>query len=238
MRPIYIFIIVTLVFVPIILIGLYFVLYPSKWRSFLFKIGLSKKENVLQEEQHIIDEYNNDDFHQSIRRLEERQEQLYTFLYSQSGQLDDLMFNIDELKKTVNRMSYDISQRFETIEYYVKDVKPYKEEDQDGAKITESQGNEISGYFGFPISRTYLKFQKNKSEDSYFRAMLNNNNGYFELISLEKLKSEEGLDCVIRFQGSVRKADARDYAIISKGTVRKIEDGLWKIEQPLVVELN
>lgn len=148
-----------------------------------------------------------------------------------------LVDELKEIKTVVNELSYDISQRFETIEYYLNEIKNSKTVDNSKIEMNSST-TEFQGYFGFPISQKYFKFYRDSTDDTFFKAYIDKDRGSFDLISLEIIKSEEGLDNVVKFVGSVRKSDAKSYKVLETGFVSKVDDkGMWKIEKPLVVEL-
>lgn len=146
----------------------------------------------------------------------------------------------DELKeiiKIVNELSYDTSQRFETIEYYLNEIKSSKTADNSLTEMN-SATTEFQGYFGFPISQKYLKFYRDNTDDTFFKASINKDRGTFDLISLEKIKSEDGLDNVVKFIGNIRKSEANSYNVVEEGFVSKVDDkSMWKIERPLIIEL-
>lgn len=145
--------------------------------------------------------------------------------------------SLTEIVKVLNKLSYDMNQRFETIEFFLNEIK--------SSKVTESAvkinltTTELEGYFGFPISQKYLKFQRNYTDGCFFKASINKDKGTFDLISLEKIKSEEGLDNVVKFVGNIRKSEATFHKVTQVGIVSKVDDkDMWKIEKPLIVELS
>ena len=145
---------------------------------------------------------------------------------------------IDNIEKLINETSYNINQRFETVEFYLKEL---KDKETNTIQLTdhpfEKEGF-CNGYFGFPISKTYFKFQKQSTEDCFFSAIINGEIGSYDLLSLEKVKYEDGLENVIKFVGNLRKSEAKDYKVVEKGEVTKLDsDNMWKISRPLIVEL-
>lgn len=147
----------------------------------------------------------------------------------------------DELKeiiKIINKLSYDTSQRFETIEYYLSEIKSSKTAEKSVSDMN-STTSVFHGYFGFPISQKYLKFHRDNTDDCFFKASIDKDNGTYDLISLEKIKSEEGLDNVVKFVGNIRKSEAKSYKVIEEGVVSKVDGkDMWKIEKSLIVELS
>lgn len=151
------------------------------------------------------------------------------------GALED---NLKEILKVVNKLSYDMNQRFETIEYYLNEIKSSKAKESFVVGMNPVT-TELLGYFGFPISQKYFKFQQDNADGCFFKASLDKDKGTYDLISLERIKSEEGLDNVIKFVGSIRKSEAKFHKVIQMGIVSKVDDkDMWKIEKPLIVELS
>lgn len=157
----------------------------------------------------------------------------------QSKDIKNIEDELKEIKKILNTLSYDSSQRFETIELFVTEIKNQNEPEI--SIVSKNIGQtEKHGYFGFPISQKYLKFQIDKTDDCFFSALINDKDkGTYDLLSLDKIKSEDGLDHVIKFVGNVRKSEARYHKVIKEGVASKIDDrDLWKIENPLIIELS
>ena len=151
------------------------------------------------------------------------------------GALED---NLQEIVKVVNKLSYDMSQRFETIEYYLNEIKSSKATESSVVEMNPVT-TELLGYFGFPISQKYFKFQRDNADGCFFKASIDEDRGTFDLISLERIKSEEGLDNVVKFVGNIRKSEAKFHKVIQMGIVSKVDDkDMWKIEKPLIVELS
>ena len=154
--------------------------------------------------------------------------------------IKSLSKELDEVKKILNEIAYDTSQRFETIEFYLSELKKQEEPIVQQEPVREhNKAIHNDGFFGFPISQTYLRFQNEKTSESFFSAFIKNDEGIYGLLSLGKVKSEDGLENVVKFVGNVRKTDAKDYKVVKYGKVSKVDQGdLWKITSPLIVELR
>lgn len=207
--------------------------FPSQYKNRLFAKLKVTKEDDSQLVKNTIDKA-------TVRLLQSLHEAKNSLGQIQSSLNNEDRYTvstkIDNIEKLINNMAYDINQRFETIEYYLNEL---KNKDNNNIILSNSTEDAINkGYFGFPISQTYFKFQRKKSEDCFFSATINGDRGSYELFSLEKIKYEDGLENVIKFVGNVRKSEARDCKIIEKGVVAKLESSdLWKILKPLIVEL-
>lgn len=207
---------------------------PSKYKNRLYE----KLKVAKVDDSQLVNNAINESTARLLQSLHEAKKSLGQIQSSLNNE-DRYMVStrIDNIEKLINNMSYDMNQRFETIEYYLNELKT---KDNNNRILSNSTEDAISqGYFSFPISQTYFKFQKDKSEDSFFSATINGDKGSYELLTIEKIKYEDGLENVIKFVGNVRKSEAKEYKVVEEGVVSKLDSSdLWKILKPLVVELH
>ena len=93
-------------------------------------------------------------------------------------------------------------------------------------------------YMGLPINNQYFKAEE-KGENNCFIAEIskNGNSGFFNLISLDRIKSDTISSSVLNITGKVKLSDASYFETIAEGKIVKADD-FWKVEVPLTILIS
>lgn len=93
-------------------------------------------------------------------------------------------------------------------------------------------------YLGLPINNQYFKAEE-KGDSNCFVAEIskNGNSGFFNLISLDRIKSDTISSSVLNITGKVKLSDASNFETIAEGKIIKADD-FWKVEVPLTILIS
>ena len=94
-------------------------------------------------------------------------------------------------------------------------------------------------YLGLPINNQYFKTEE-KGDSNCFVAEISKsgNYGFFNLISLDRIKSDTISSNVLNITGKIKLADASRFDKLNDGKIVKTEDGFWKVEIPLTISIS
>lgn len=121
---------------------------------------------------------------------------------------------------------------------YNKDVKTKRRGEKETESRVPNSSKEII-YLGLPINNQYFKAEENGDSNCFIAEISKNGNvGYFNLISLDRIKSDTISSNVLNVSGKIKLADASKFEKINDGKIVKMEDGFWKVEIPLTISIS
>ena len=66
----------------------------------------------------------------------------------------------------------------------------------------------------------------------------NNNEGEFDIISLDKIKSRNDWQSIVEYQGDCTMEEANNYVVIKPGICKKSDGSAWEITSKLVIKIS
>ena len=93
-------------------------------------------------------------------------------------------------------------------------------------------------YLGLPINNQYFRAEEKGDSNCFIAEILKSgNSGFFNLISLDRIKSDTISSSVLNITGKVKLSDASDFETIAEGKIVKADD-FWKVEVPLTILIS
>ena len=100
-------------------------------------------------------------------------------------------------------------------------------------KIKYSEINLSGGYFRVD------RFHDSKIDGCvYIIYLIDKDKAQFDLISIDKIRSRDGWEEAIEYSGKVTIDSATSFKTTKKGTLKKTDGNLWKVDSPLKIEIS
>ena len=109
-----------------------------------------------------------------------------------------------------------------------------KEETEPDKNIEETK----EGYFGMLIGNSYFsEIITSKNDNALFKAWVSDTDGEFTILSLDAIRSIDGIENAVSKEGVPIK-DALYFKVIQKGKVKRNSKGNWSIVSPTKIKLS
>ena len=109
-----------------------------------------------------------------------------------------------------------------------------KEETEPNKNIEETK----EGYFGMLIGNSYFsEIITSKNDNALFKAWVSDTDGEFTILSLDAIRSIDGIENAVSKEGVPIK-DALYFKVIQKGKVKRNSKGNWSIVSPTKIKLS
>ena len=94
------------------------------------------------------------------------------------------------------------------------------------------------GYAKINEKQFFTEVFDNLQEACVFKiSYRNDNEGIFNLISLEKIKSRNGWQDIVEYTGDCTIADATSYKVVEEGRCKKIDSATWEVTKNLIIKI-
>lgn len=95
------------------------------------------------------------------------------------------------------------------------------------------------GYTEINKSKYFMEVFNTKKETCVYKiSFRSSDSGYFDLISLDKIKSRNGWDDVIDYEGDCSMEEAKSYIRLDYGEVEKYDDSVWEVTKKLKIRVT
>ena len=109
-----------------------------------------------------------------------------------------------------------------------------KEETEPDKNIEETK----EGYFGMLIGNSYFsELITSKNDNALFKAWVSDTDGEFTILSLDAIRSIDGIENAVYKEGVPIK-DALYFKVIQKGKVKRNSKGNWNVVSPTKIKLS
>lgn len=109
-----------------------------------------------------------------------------------------------------------------------------KEETEPDKNIEETK----EGYFGMLIGNSYFsEIITSKNDNALFKAWVSDTDGEFTILSLDAIRSIDGIENAVSKEGVPIK-DALYFKVIQKGKVKRNSKGNWNVVSPTKIKLS
>jgi len=153
--------------------------------------------------------------------------------YSDNQGLSVVNFDLSDLEKRVTDLERIIrlkDQRNDTPKFFSYDM---------GAPKSERQVSTKVGYANINTSNYFVDLVDSKQETCVFVITFKGpEQGEFDIISLDKLKSRNGWQDVVAATGDCTMAEANSYEVLGFGQCKKIEDNTWEVTRKLRIKIR
>lgn len=109
-----------------------------------------------------------------------------------------------------------------------------KEETEPNKNIEDTK----EGYFGMLIGNSYFsELITSKNDNALFKAWVSDTDGEFTILSLDAIRSIDGIESAVYKEGVPIK-DALYFKVIQKGKVKRNSKGNWNVVSPTKIKLS
>lgn len=174
---------------------------------------------------------------------------------------------LNDIKNRLDRHRSDIEKLFYKMEEYksksyiqnstTKSIKNERTENNDKYKPSEEKPvvstKEVTkeetepnkniedtkeGYFGMLIGNSYFsELITSKNDNALFKAWVSDTDGEFTILSLDAIRSIDGIESAVYKEGVPIK-DALYFKVIQKGKVKRNSKGNWNVVSPTKIKLS
>lgn len=146
-----------------------------------------------------------------------------------NSDINDFEKRLADLERIANLKN----QRNDTQKLSSSDTNKQKAERQ-----TKQEGTKVA-YANINTSNYFVDLLNSKQETCVFTITLKGTDqGEFNIISLDKLKSRNGWQDVVEATGDCTMAEANSYDVIGLGQCKKIEDNAWEVTRKLRIKIR
>lgn len=119
-----------------------------------------------------------------------------------------------------------------------KPVVSTKEVTKEGTEPNKNIEETKEGYFGMLIGSSYFsELITSKNDNALFKAWVSDTDGEFTILSLDAIRSIDGIENAVYKEGVPIK-EALYFKVIQKGKVKRNSKGNWDVVSPTKIKLS
>lgn len=144
----------------------------------------------------------------------------------------------------IDKRLQDLELRLNRVERSnnVTTSKPFSYNNHSSVETIAIQEPEVmkTGYAKVNSNKYFVEIYSSKQEDCvYIIKFTSKEEGEFDIISLDKIKSINGLKDVVELtQDSCLLEEATNYSVIEKGRCKKADESVWEVTKKLIIKVT
>lgn len=167
-------------------------------------------------------------------------------LYRHRSDIEKIFYKMEEYKSKsyiLNSTTKPIkNERTENNDKYKpseeKPVVSTKEVTKEGTEPNKNIEETKEGYFGMLIGSSYFsELITSKNDNALFKAWVSDTDGEFTILSLDAIRSIDGIENAVYKEGVPIK-EALYFKVIQKGKVKRNSKGNWDVVSPTKIKLS
>ena len=167
-------------------------------------------------------------------------------LYRHRSDIEKIFYKMEEYKSKsyiLNSTTKPIkNERTENnAKYKPSEEKPVvstKEVTKEGTEPNKNIEETKEGYFGMLIGSSYFsELITSKNDNALFKAWVSDTDGEFTILSLDAIRSIDGIENAVYKEGVPIK-EALYFKVIQKGKVKRNSKGNWDVVSPTKIKLS
>ena len=147
-----------------------------------------------------------------------------------SSELENRINKIEMKMSMLDRNTTSMSSLGNTVATSYTTNNPHEDSLETAKKV---------GYAGINKGTYFLDIMNSQKETCVYKITFNTqDSAYFDLISLDKIKSRNGWDDVIEYEGDCSMEEASTYTLLDRGSIKRFDDKTWELTNKLKIKIS
>jgi len=143
------------------------------------------------------------------------------------------------IESRLNSLEVTMKQVVDNINNSTKpNISPQREPDNQNYNIQEQPSIVKTGYAKLNRQNYFLDIIDSNQEGCVYKIQFKSpTRGEFDLISLDKIKSRNGWQDIIEYEGACTMEEATSYKLVNPGIIEKYDSKTWEVKKKLKINI-